>query len=72
MKVAAVQMTSGPDVTANLEQARVLLEYAAFADFLVERLPRLEQEWNEHRQALRDAGQLPAGPSQAQRTDEEE
>ena len=29
MKVAAVQMTSGPDVTANLEQARVLLEEAA-------------------------------------------
>ena len=29
MKVAAVQMTSGPDVTANLEQARALLEEAA-------------------------------------------
>jgi|SRR5919108_936428 nitrilase len=29
MKVAAVQMTSGPEVTANLEQARVLLEEAA-------------------------------------------
>jgi nitrilase len=29
MKVAAVQMTSGPDVAANLEQARVLLEDAA-------------------------------------------
>src|SRR5580704_5864481 len=29
MKVAAVQMTSGPDVTANLEQARALLEDAA-------------------------------------------
>src|SRR5712664_299135 len=28
MKVAAIQMTSGPDVTANLEQARVLLEDA--------------------------------------------
>jgi deaminated glutathione amidase len=29
MKVAAIQMTSGPDVTANLEQARGLLEQAA-------------------------------------------
>src|ERR1700733_15992594 len=28
MKVAAIQMTSGPDVTENLEQARGLLEYA--------------------------------------------
>jgi deaminated glutathione amidase len=29
MKVAAIQMTSGPDVTANLEQARGLLEESA-------------------------------------------
>jgi deaminated glutathione amidase len=29
MKVAALQMTSGPDVAANLEQARLLLEDAA-------------------------------------------
>jgi len=29
MKVAAIQMTSGPDVNANLEQARGLLEHAA-------------------------------------------
>ena len=29
MKIAAIQMTSGPDVTANLEQARALLEDAA-------------------------------------------
>jgi predicted amidohydrolase len=28
MKVAAIQMTSGPDVTANLEQARMLLSQA--------------------------------------------
>ena len=32
---------------------------AAFADFLVERLPLLEQEWRAHREALRDAGELP-------------
>src|SRR5215468_12068999 len=29
MKVAAIQMTSGPEVAANLEQARVLLDEAA-------------------------------------------
>jgi deaminated glutathione amidase len=29
MKLAALQMTSGPEVTANLEQARLLLEEAA-------------------------------------------
>lgn len=29
MKVAAIQMTSGPDVNANLEQARALIEEAA-------------------------------------------
>ncbi|HEX4064242.1 MAG TPA: hypothetical protein VHY58_24795 [Streptosporangiaceae bacterium] len=40
----------------------VLLEWAAFADFLAERLPLLEKDWNAHREALRDAGQLPANP----------
>src|SRR6516225_5988196 len=29
MKVAAIQMTSGPEVAANLEQARLLLDEAA-------------------------------------------
>jgi hypothetical protein len=37
----------------------VLLELAAFADFLVERLPALEQEWKARREALRAAGDLP-------------
>jgi hypothetical protein len=37
-----------------------LLEWAAFADFLVERLPALEQEWKARREALRAAGDLPA------------
>jgi DNA-binding MarR family transcriptional regulator len=45
---------------APIERRAVLLEVAAFADFLVERLPLLEQEWNERRQALRDVGQLPS------------
>jgi DNA-binding MarR family transcriptional regulator len=52
---------------APVERRAVLLELAAFADFLVQRLPRLEQEWNEHRHALRDAGELP----RPQRTDEQ-
>jgi DNA-binding MarR family transcriptional regulator len=51
----------GLDVLADAppERRAVLLEFAAFADFLVERLPVLEQEWNVHRDALRAAGQLP-------------
>jgi DNA-binding MarR family transcriptional regulator len=56
---------------APVERRAVLLKFAAFADFLVERLPMLEQEWNEHYQALVDAGQLPADPSQSHRREEE-
>jgi hypothetical protein len=43
------------------ERRAVLLEWAAFADFLVERLPILEKEWKNHRKALRAAGDLPDG-----------
>jgi hypothetical protein len=41
------------------ERRAILLEWAAFADFLVERLPVLEQEWKERRGALLAAGKLP-------------
>lgn len=46
------------------ERRAILLEWAAFADFLVERIPVLEQEWKERRAALRIAhraerGELP-------------
>lgn len=44
---------------APLERRAVLLEWAAFADFLAARLPELEQEWKAHRAALRAAGELP-------------
>jgi hypothetical protein len=44
------------------ERRAILLEWAAFADFLVERLPVLEQEWKERREALQAAGQLPEAP----------
>ncbi len=52
----------GLEVLADAPEERraVLLEFAAFADFLVERLPLIEQEWYEHRRALRAAGRLPA------------
>jgi deaminated glutathione amidase len=38
-KLAAIQMTSGPDVTANLEMARVLLEEAAAGGATLAALP---------------------------------
>jgi hypothetical protein len=44
------------------ERRATLLEWAAFADFLVERLPMLEQEWKKRRQELRAAGELPEAP----------
>ncbi len=56
---------------APAERRAVLLEFSAFADFLVERLPQLEQEWNERRQELRDSGQIPADPSQSHRREDE-
>jgi hypothetical protein len=44
------------------ERRASLLEWAAFADFLVERLPVLEREWKERRDGLRAAGELPETP----------
>ncbi len=41
------------------QRRAVLLEWAAFADFLAARLPDLEQDWKAHREALRAAGELP-------------
>jgi DNA-binding MarR family transcriptional regulator len=51
----------GLDLLADAPPARraVVTEWAAFADFLVERLPVLEQEWKARREALRAAGDLP-------------
>ena len=45
------------------ERRAVLLEWAAFADFLAARLPELEKDWKAHREALRAAGELPDAPS---------
>ena len=47
------------------ERRAILLEWAAFADFLVERLPVLEQEWEERREKLRAAAELPEAPGPA-------
>jgi DNA-binding transcriptional regulator GbsR (MarR family) len=44
---------------APMERRAVLLEVAAFADFLVERIPLLAQEWEAQREALVSAGRLP-------------
>jgi DNA-binding transcriptional regulator GbsR (MarR family) len=44
------------------DRRAILLEWAAFADFLVERLPVLEQEWKERRAALQADGRLPEAP----------
>jgi len=44
---------------APAERQAVLLEMSAFADFLVERVPVLQQEWNARRAALVAAGRLP-------------
>jgi DNA-binding Lrp family transcriptional regulator len=45
------------------ERRALLLWYAAFADFLVARLPLLEKDWIAHREALRAAGELPEPPA---------
>jgi DNA-binding MarR family transcriptional regulator len=44
------------------ERRAVLLEWVAFAGFLVDRIPVLEQEWKQRREALRAAGELPGPP----------
>jgi hypothetical protein len=44
---------------APAERRAVLLEISAFAEFLVERIPVMEQEWAERRAALVAAGALP-------------
>ena len=46
---------------APLERQAVMLEVAAFADFLIERIPLMQQDWDKRREALIAAGQLPGG-----------
>ena len=44
---------------APLTRRAALMEMEAFADFLVEEIPKLEQEWEARRQALVASGDLP-------------
>jgi DNA-binding transcriptional regulator GbsR (MarR family) len=44
---------------APAERRAVLLEAAAFAEFLLEQIPKLQQEWEARRQALVASGDLP-------------
>jgi hypothetical protein len=44
---------------APMQRRAMLLEMAAFADFLQVRIARLHEEWLAHRDALRAAGELP-------------
>ena len=45
--------------TAPAERRAVLLETAALADWLRDRIPVLEKEWKKHRELLREQGELP-------------
>lgn len=47
---------------APAERRALLSETAAFADFLVEQMPRLQQEWEARRAALIASGELPTRP----------
>lgn len=44
---------------APVERQAVPLEMSAFADFVLEQMPMLQQEWNARRAALVAAGRLP-------------
>ena len=45
---------------APAERRAVLLETAALADFLRDRIPALHEEWKKHRESLREQGELPS------------
>ena len=47
---------------APAERRAVLVEMSAFADFVLEQIPRLQQAWEARRAALVAAGKLPEQP----------
>jgi hypothetical protein len=47
---------------APLERRAVMLEMSAFADFVLEKMPLMEQEWKERRAELVASGELPEPP----------
>ncbi len=46
------------------ERRALLLEWSAFADFVIEQVKRMQQEWAERRAALVAEGKLPEQPGQ--------
>jgi hypothetical protein len=52
---------------APIERRAVLLELAAFTDFLAEQLPLMQKDWIARRDALRATGELPDEPQPARR-----
>lgn len=52
---------------APAERRAVLLETAAFVDFVIEQTVRMQQEWKERRAALVAAGELPEHPVDGRR-----
>jgi hypothetical protein len=51
---------------APAERRAVVLEMSAFADFLLEQVPRLQQEWEARRAALVASGELPRKPNRGE------
>jgi DNA-binding transcriptional regulator GbsR (MarR family) len=47
---------------APAERQALLLEWSEFADFVIEQINRMRQEWSERRAALVAAGRLPEQP----------
>jgi DNA-binding MarR family transcriptional regulator len=52
---------------APAERRAAMLELSAFAEFLLERIPVLQQEWKDRRAALVTSGDLPDQPRQGGR-----
>jgi DNA-binding MarR family transcriptional regulator len=50
-----------------MERRALVLEMSAFADFVLEQVPRMQREWVKRRAALVAAGELPARPGRAGR-----
>ena len=52
---------------AAAERRAVLVEMSAFADYVLEQIPRFQQEWEARRAALVAAGELPERPGRGGR-----
>src|SRR5947209_16469735 len=52
---------------APAERRAVLLEWSEFADFVIEQVNRMKQEWLERRAGLVSAGRLPEQPGHGRR-----